>query len=183
MQSGSEQQKFGTPLADFSLSLLRGGTVSLSASLAGRKGAVVVFWSSNCSHCNRYDTYLNGFAERHPDLGLIVIAARAGETAESARKAATERKLRFPLAHDPGGVLAKQWFTQQTPRVFLLDANRSLLYRGAIDNYKLEADRDYVSYLDPAIDEFLSGKPISRPETASYGCAIQSVYYILPKAL
>jgi hypothetical protein len=29
----------------------------------------------------------------------------------------------------------------------------------------------------------LKGEPLSRHETASYGCAIFSVYYILPKAL
>jgi len=33
------------------------------------------------------------------------------------------------------------------------------------------------------IGEFLQGQPIARTETASYGCAIQSVYYILPRAL
>ena len=42
---------------------------------------------------------------------------------------------------------------------------------------------EYVGYLEPAIDQFLKGEPIARTETASYGCAIQSVYYILPRAL
>ena len=39
------------------------------------------------------------------------------------------------------------------------------------------------AYLEPAIGEFEQNKPVSRQETASYGCAIFSVYYILPKAL
>jgi len=58
-----------------------------------------------------------------------------------------------------------------------------LRYRGAIDNFKYPQDPEYVAYLDPAIRQFLDGKPISRTETASFGCAIQSVYYNLPKAL
>jgi hypothetical protein len=56
------------------------------------------------------------------------------------------------------------------------------LYRGAIDNYKYAGDPEYVPYLEPAIAQFLSGSAITRQETASFGCAIQSVYYNLPKA-
>jgi hypothetical protein len=63
-----------------------------------------------------------------------------------------------------------------------MDASRALLYRGAIDNYKYSEDPEYIAYLEPAIGEFLSGSVITRQETASYGCAIQSVYYTLPKA-
>jgi hypothetical protein len=65
----------------------------------------------------------------------------------------------------------------------LIDANRILLYRGAIDNYKYPDDPNYVAYLEAAIREFLAGQPLTRNDTASFGCAIQSVYYNLPKQL
>ena len=39
-----------------------------------------------------------------------------------------------------------------------MDANRVLLYRGAIDNYKFPKDPEHMAYLEPAIGEFLSGK-------------------------
>jgi hypothetical protein len=58
-----------------------------------------------------------------------------------------------------------------------------LLYRGAIDNFKYPGDPEYVAHLETAISEFLAGKPIRRAETSSFGCAIQSVYYTLPKHL
>lgn len=181
MQNGIELQKFGEPLSDFSLQSLNGPTVSLGSKLAGKKGAVVVIWSSTCSHCIRYDKYFNSFEENHPDLSLIIVSARQGETLEGARMAASQRKLKFCILHDPASAVAKQWFTQQTPRAFLMDANRALLYRGAIDNYKYPDDPEHIPYLEPAIGEFLSGNPIARQETSSYGCAIQSVYYVLPK--
>ena len=99
------------------------------------------------------------------------------------RKAAASRKLKFPIVHDPASVVANQWFTRQTPRAFLLDASGALLYRGAVDNYKYSDDPEYLAYLEPALDQFLAGRPVEKQETASYGCAIQSVYYTLPKAL
>jgi thiol-disulfide isomerase/thioredoxin len=182
LQNGNEQQKFGEPLGDFSLVSLSGPLVTLSSKVESKRGAVVVIWSSTCSHCVRYDKYFNSFEERYPDLNLIVVSARQGETLDSVKKAAAQRKLTFCIVHDPASAVARQWFTQQTPRAFLMDANRALLYRGAIDNYKYPDDPEHVAYLEPAIDQFLSGSPITRQETASYGCAIQSVYYVLPKA-
>jgi hypothetical protein len=170
LQNGNEPQKFGEPLSDFSLPSLSGPILTLSSKLEGKKGGVVVIWSSTCSHCIRYDKYLNS-------------SARQGETLDGAKMAAAQRKLKFCIVHDPVSGVARQWFTQQTPRAFLIDSSRSLLYRGAIDNYKYAEDPEYVAYLEPAIDQFLSGSAITRQETSSYGCAIQSVYYTLPKAL
>jgi peroxiredoxin len=183
LQNGHDKQKFGEALGDFSLATINGGTASLSQRLEGKKAGVVLFWSGVCSHCERYDKYLNEFERRHPELALIGVASRHGETVEMIRKTRADRHLTFPLLFDPGSEVAKRWFTQQTPRAFLMDAQRTLLYRGAVDNYKYPEDPEYVPYLEPAIEAFLKGEPLSRQETASYGCAIFSVYYILPKAL
>jgi len=49
--------------------------------------------------------------------------------------------------------------------------------------FKYPEDSGHEAYLEPAIASFLAGEPIARNETASFGCAIQSVYYILPKPL
>ncbi len=181
--NSNDKQKFGEPLEDFSLQLTTGETISLSQSLEGKKGGVVVFWSATCSHCVRYDAYLDGFQARHPELAFLAVASRHGETVAKMRSAVAERKLTFPILLDADGKVAAKWFTQQTPRAYLFDSRRALIYRGAIDNYKYSDDPERVDYLEPAIGEFLSGAAVARPETASFGCAIQSVYYILPRAL
>ena len=177
------EQRIGATIEDFTLQSLEGGECSLAKCLEGKRGVLVVFWSGVCSHCVRYDEYLNTFTTRHPEIGIAVIASRHGETPEQIRASIFERKLFFPILHDPAGRVAEQWLTKQTPRAFLVDSNRVLLYRGAIDNYKYPADPEHISYLEPAIQEFLADLPLTRSETASFGCAIQSVYYILPKAL
>ena len=178
-----DTQKLGEPLEDFSLQRTTGETISLSHALAAKQGAVVVFWSGICSHCVRYDAYLNSFQSRHPDLAFLAIASRHGESREAITTQMAERKLIFPILLDTGGKIAAKWQAQQTPRAYLLDANRAIIYRGAIDNYKYSDDPEHLEYLEPAIDQFLRGVPLTRHETASFGCAIQSVYYVLPKAL
>ncbi len=182
-QSESQKQTIGGLVPEINLPSISGGSGTLSSYLKGKKGAVVIFWSETCSHCIRYDSYLNGFSARHNDLGMLAVASRQGENLDQIRATAAKRNLAFPILYDSGGSVAAQWFTQQTPRVFLVDPAQRLLYRGAIDNFKYPEDPEYQGYLEPAIEAFLAGRPIERSETASFGCAIQSVYYILPKPL
>ncbi len=177
------KQEIGGRVPDIALPTLDGTVRNLESFLKGKRAVVVVFWSETCSHCVRYDGYLGSFEVKHPEIGMLVVASRHGENLQQIRSTAERRNLRFPILWDSGGAVAREWFTQQTPRVFLVDADRKLLYRGAIDNFKYPEDPEYVAYLEPALESFLAGKPIERTETASFGCAIESVYYILPKAL
>ena len=66
MTNVEERQSIGCLMPDFTLPLLDGGSLSPQAFLAGRKAAVVMFWSGICSHCRRYDDYCNRLAERYP---------------------------------------------------------------------------------------------------------------------
>jgi peroxiredoxin len=182
-RAGPKVQEIGGEAVDFSLGDLGGTTRSLSGELAGRKAGVVVFWSGVCSHCVRYDEYLNAFGERHPDVVLLAVASRSQETPDELRRTARERGLTFPILIDPGGRVARQWYTEQTPRAFLIADDLSLRYRGAIDNFQFPGDSDYTAFLEPAIADLLAGRPVAQPDTASFGCAIQSVYYQLPRII
>src|SRR5260221_14408262 len=102
-------QNIGEPLEDFSLHGANGETISLGRSLEGKMGAVVVFWSGICSHCVRYDAYLNGFQAAHPELSFMAVASRHGESPEAILKQMAERKLTFPILLDSGGKGADTW--------------------------------------------------------------------------
>jgi peroxiredoxin len=179
------EQRIGTVLPDVTLKSVTPPheTWSLHQAAAKGRGAVLVIWSSVCSHCARYDDYMNTFAERHPEIAMAGIASRQGETEDEVRKALDARRLSFPLLYDTGSAVARQLFTQQTPRVFLVDAGGRLVYRGAIDNFKYAEDSEYEAYLEPAIKSMLAGEPVARPDTPSFGCAIASVYYTIPRPL
>src|SRR5215471_8719344 len=103
--SGPHVQELGGVAQDFSLPGVTGGQIHLASLLEGKKGAVTIFWSGVCSHCIRYDAYLNNFSQRHPELALAVVASRSGETPEQIRKTMVERGIHFPIAHDHGAVV------------------------------------------------------------------------------
>ena len=107
MQKEIEKQDFGAVLPDFTLIDLNGKLWSLSQRLEGKKGAVVIFWSSTCSHCVRYDEVFNSFTARHPELAFLVVASRIGETPDEVKKAAAERHLAFSVILDPGATIAR----------------------------------------------------------------------------
>lgn len=175
-----ERQSTGCLMPDFTLPLVDGGSFSLQGCLAERQAVVVVFWSGICSHCRRYDDYLHHLSARYP-VGLLAVASRQNESRAMLRATVVERCLRFPLLHDAERVVAHAWLVKQTPRVFLLDAHRRLVYRGAIDNFKYPHDPEYVAYLDAAIEALLAGKTPPRTVIPSFGCPIESIYYTLPQ--
>lgn len=164
-------------LPDFELPDLAGENRSLAAALEGRRGAVVVFWSGVCSHCQRYDAWLGDFPSRHPEIALVVVASRQNEDAASIAQVAAERGLRFPVLVDADRRVAHAFEVQQTPRAFLVDAERRRRYRGAIDNFTYPRDPDHEPWLENAVADFLAGRAIRRAETPSFGCPIESVYY------
>lgn len=177
-----DRQPLGGRVNDFSLPRIGGGNGSLAELQAGRKALVVVFWSAVCSHCRRYDAYLNELHARD-DVGLAVVASRQEETAASLAAAARERGLAFPILHDADRRLAHEWQVAQTPRVFLVDGERRLRYRGAIDNFRYPGDPERNAWLDDALAAVAAGREVDREETASFGCPVESVYYEMPKPL
>src|SRR5437867_5967577 len=90
------KQGLGAAVDDFQLATINGEKTSLEAFLNSNKGVAVVFWSGICSHCVRYDQYLNTFAGQHPELGLLAVASRQGETLDRIRASVAQRKLTFP---------------------------------------------------------------------------------------
>lgn len=160
-------------MPDFSLALLTGGEWTLSRRVA--RGAVVVFWSAACSHCRRYDAYLGAW--RRPQLPLVAVACREGEDVDSVRGAVAERALDFPIVWDGERDVARRWGVQHTPRAYLVDRELRWRYRGAIDNFLYPSDSGHQPYLEQAVRHFLAGAPVARPETPSFGCPIESVYY------
>ena len=166
---------------EFSLASASGDSVSLTGALSGKRAAVVVFWSGVCSHCQRYDDYLNGFAERHPEVALLVVACREGEDPEATRRTAAERQLQFPILIDADRRLTHAWQVHQTPRAFLLSPEPEVIYQGAIDNFTYPEDPRHSPYLETALAEYLAGRPLSRAESPSFGCPVESVYYKMRK--
>ncbi|MEM6456418.1 MAG: hypothetical protein AAF772_15105 [Acidobacteriota bacterium] len=173
---------------DLPLRRLDGGALDLRRHLAaqietGARALAVVFWSAHCAHCQRYDAWLAARRRDEPDLALLLIAAREGETDAVVGGAGRRRAIDASLGRDDDGRVARAWGVAQTPKAFLLDARGRAVYRGAIDNFTYADDPDHRPYLLDALADLRAGRRVARPETAAFGCAVRSVYYAQPDPL
>jgi hypothetical protein len=60
--------------------------------------------------------------------------------------------------------------------MFIIDTNGNIAYNGAIDNAplgKVPKDKELVNYVDQALKELTSGKPVSIAKTKPYGCTVK----------
>ena len=85
---------------------------------------------------------------------------------------AQQQHFAFDYLHDPDQSLARALGSERTPEVFVFDAERRLVYHGAIDD---DRDGDAVTqhYLRDALEAALVGEEPSLAETAAVGCSVK----------
>ena len=77
---------------------------------------------------------------------------------------------------DPTGAIGHLYDAKTTPHMFVIDPTGKLIYQGAIDD-KPSPDPDTLAsahnYVSAALNEAMSGKPVTTPVTRSYGCSVK----------
>ncbi len=151
-----------------------------SASLAGfkkHKGLVIAMTSATCPVSKRY---IPSFAKLEKELiaqglGLLFVNPFASETTEEIQAQLAEAGLTAAYVHDKEKRLSALLQARTTTEVFLLDAARTLVYRGAFDdqygiNYSLDTPKH--RYLHDAIAAFLKSETPHIQATAAPGCEL-----------
>lgn len=116
--------------------------------------------------------------------GFVYFAINSGAPGKQghgveANKAGKEAfSLTHPILLDESGAVGKAYGATNTPHVFMIDQNGTLVYAGAADNSPDGEGNSpdggtLVNYLTQAAGELLAGKPISKPEVKAYGCSVK----------
>jgi peroxiredoxin len=97
-----------------------------------------------------------------------------------------EHKFPWLYLRDETQETAKAYGAMRTPHFYVFDQERKLVYTGrAIDNPR-EAEKSTVKDLDRALEEHVSGKPVSVPLTNPIGCNVkwegQDAHWMPPEA-
>jgi peroxiredoxin len=149
--------------------------------LADYKGKIVVleWFNDGCPFVQEHykqQTFVK-MNEKYSGKGVVHLAIHSADSSTTADdKAFAEKyKLAYPILSDDGTVSAA-YGARSTPHMFIINKDGKLVYKGAIDNdpdgEKPDAER--VNYVNKALDELLAGKPVSTPETKSYGCGVHT---------
>lgn len=80
------------------------------------------------------------------------------------------------ILRDTEGTVGKLYGAKTTPHMYVINAEGTLAYQGAIDD-KPSTDSDDIpgarNYVEAALDEVLEGKPVTTGQTKPYGCGMK----------
>jgi len=166
----------GAQVADVALADVSGKHRTLGE-FKNKKAIVVVFVGTECPIANLYFPTLAEMQKRYAERGAQFLAINSNDQDSLADvvEHARERKLPFPVIKDAGQQVADAFGARRTPEVFLLDGNRTIRYRGRIDDqygYTYRRAAPTRTELKDALDELLAGKAIAVTESECLGCLI-----------
>lgn len=170
----------GSPAVDFSLADPDGKFWSF-ADVAGPRGTLVAFVCNHCPYVRHLATSIASFAADWAAAGIGVVAINSNDPEKYPDDApdkmatqATEWGWRFPYVSDGDQSVAKAYRAACTPDFYLFDADRSLVYRGRLDDSTPRNNRPITGAdLGSAVSALLGGAPISADQLPSIGCNIK----------
>ena len=155
------------------------GTMHALDKIAGSKGTAVIFTCNECPYSKGYEDRLIALAKSYQPKGIAFVAINPndpkvvpGDGFEFMVARAKEKGFPYPYVFDETQTTAAAYGARVTPHVFLLDASRSLVYRGRVDDSVDEKgvkSRDF----EAALKALVGGEPIPAPETKAFGCSVK----------
>jgi peroxiredoxin len=174
--------EIGRPAPDFSATNINGKTIKLS----DYKGRIVVIesYNSDCPFCHNH--YASGaMQELQRDLAtnkvmwLLVDSVNLKNFSYRPPAQARQEMADLKIAatawiDDNTGAVGHLYGMKTTPHTFVIAADGTLAYEGAIDNrpQPFGDPRTAKNYVRAAVDELLAGKPVTIPQTKPYGCGV-----------
>jgi mono/diheme cytochrome c family protein len=147
------------------------------ADFGEQRAFVLAFVTRECPIARRYLPTLArlDLAWRSRGVQVVVVDVGRGDTIVEMAAFALEHDLAAPIVKDTDLACVRACGVTRTPEVVVLDAARTLRYRGRIDDQvraggarEAPTRRD----LEEALEEVLAGRPVSVAETPVDGCRI-----------
>ena len=159
----------------FTLTDYEGNKHSLS-DYAESKAIVIMFIATKCPVSNDYNSRMEKVFNDYKDkeVSFLGINSNIAEHVSEIENHAKNNGLTFTILKDEKNIIADEFDASFTPEIYVLSSDFELLYYGRIDNSRRESEVN-VTDLRNALDEILSGKSVSNPETKAFGCTIKRI--------
>jgi len=168
--------KIGDPGPDFHGII---GIDDKEHSLADYKDAKLLVLVFTCNHCPvavAYEDRLVALQKDYQGKGVQLVAVNVNnlpaDRLDKMKERAKAKGFNFPYLYDASQKMGHDYGATVTPHVFVLDANRKIVYMGAIDD-KQNPDQATKHYLRDALDALLDGRAPAEPVTKQFGCSIK----------
>jgi peroxiredoxin len=144
--------------------------------------APVLVLVQSCNHCPyvlAWEGRIDGIQRAYADRGVRIVAISSNDAtaypADSFEKMvehAHEAGYSFDYLYDESQDVARALGSERTPEAFVFDADRRLVYHGAVDDNRDEAAVT-THYLRDAIEAALAGEAPGVADTPPVGCTVK----------
>ncbi len=171
----------GTPLPGFRLPDVTTWKEVGTNDFTSKRGLLVMFICRHCPYVVHVQEELARIGKDYTDTNLAVLAVSSNDAAtypedrpERLAAQAQEQGFSFPYLYDESQVVARTYTAACTPDFFLFGPDRTLVYRGQLDESR-PGNGIPVTGMDlrAAIDAVLAGVPVPEGQTPSIGCNIK----------
>ena len=174
----------GSNAPEFSLPDAKGNTHSL----AGYKGKYVVleWFNPECPFVKKHygSGNMQKLQKEFTDKGVVWLTIDSNApglegnmTPEQVSNTISSWKThQTAFLLDPEGKAGRAYGAKNTPHMFVINPEGKIVYEGAIDSKATPNPADIptsTNYVKAALDEAMSGKPVSNPNTRPYGCSVK----------
>jgi peroxiredoxin len=166
----------GAKAPDFTLQDQNGKPISLH-DFAGK--IVVLEWTNpECPFVQRVyrEKTMQTLYSQYKDKDVVWFAINSSNfaTNDTNKQWAVDQNISYPILNDSSGTTGHAYHATNTPNMFIIGTDGTLLYEGAIDNDpEGEKTNDKINFVHQALDEILAGKSVSDPQTKPYGCSVK----------
>jgi peroxiredoxin len=178
--SGGYQLK--AEVSDFSLPNANGQDVSLSQ-YNSAKGVIVVFTCNHCPFAKAYEDRIQALDGKFRAQGFPVVAinptdplAYEEDSFEKMKAKVSSKGYTFPYLADASQEVSRKFGATKTPHVFVLSNDKgkfTVEYIGAIDDNPQDPPGVTRRFVEEAVTNLLSGKPVGTTTTKAIGCVIK----------
>ena len=144
--------------------------------------AAVLVLVQSCNHSPyvlAWEDRINALQREFADRGVRIVAINSNDAGthpvdsfENMVEHARESGYGFDYLHDESQEIARVLGSERTPEAFVFDADRRLVYHGAVDDNREEAHVT-THYLRDAIEAALAGETPPIADTSPVGCTVK----------
>ncbi len=175
----SNAGNLGSPIIDFNLKGTDGKYYT-AGSFKDYKILVIIFMCNHCPYVKAVTERFVKLQEKYMNEGVQIIGINPNDTEyysedsyENMINFAKERKINFPYLTDDTQQTAREYDAVCTPDIYVYGQDRTLKYRGRLDDNWKEEDKVTKHDLDDAISSLLKCDEISNQQIPSMGCSIK----------
>ncbi len=168
----------GDPMPHFTLPATDGLTIDTK--VVRDPVLVIVFTCNHCPYAQAYEDRLINLANHFEEEGVQFILINSNDASNYPEDSFDQMKVRreekgfpFPYCFDESQEVAKSYGALCTPHCFVFDRERTLKYKGRVDDNWREPDQVTEHNLRDAIAALVKGEEPPVHEMNAIGCSIK----------